>query len=72
MNYFVRNTAHVINGGTHGYPCFQKNFIELFGIPIFNNEECKIIEAASAGEVEQILSEKYDIPLKDIDEYFDY
>ena len=72
MNYFVRNTAHVINGGKHGYPCFQKNFIELFGIPILNDEECKIIEAASADKVEQILSEKYDIPLKDIDEYFDY
>ncbi len=72
MNYFVRNTAHVINGGKHGYPCFQKNFIELFGIPIFNDEECKIIKAASTEKVEQILSEKYDIPLKHIDEYFDY
>ena len=31
-----------------------------------------MIEKGSVAEVEKILSKKYDIPLKHIDEYFDY
>ena len=70
MHYYIRITSFVINGGSSGYPCFQKNFIELFGIPILSEDECKGIEEGSVEEVEKILSKKYDIPLKHIDEYF--
>ena len=69
MHYYLKVTSFVISGD---YPCFQKNFIELFGIPILSKEECKIIEKGSIAEVEKILSKKYDIPLEHIDEYFDY
>ncbi len=69
MHYYTKATSFQIDGD---YQCYQKNFIELFGIPILGQEECKEIEKGSVAEIEEILSKKYDIPLKHIDEYFDY
>ena len=69
MHYYTKVTSFQIMGD---YQCYQKNFIQLFGIPILSKEECKAIEKGSVEEVEKILSKKYDIPLKHIDEYFDY
>jgi len=69
MHYYTKVTSFQISGD---YQCYQKNFIQLFGIPILSKEECKMIEKGSVAEVEKILSKKYDIPLKHIDEYFDY
>lgn len=69
MHYYTKVTSFQISGD---YQCYQKNFIQLFGIPILSKEECKMVEKGSVAEVEKILSKKYDIPLKHIDEYFDY
>ena len=69
MHYYTKVTSFQISGD---YQCYQKNFIQLFGIPILSKDECKMVEKGSVAEVEKILSKKYDIPLKHIDGYFDY
>ncbi len=40
MDYYVKSTSVSIEGG---YPCYQKNFIELFGIPHFTENEIKFL-----------------------------
>ena len=44
-----------------GYSCFQKNFIEKFGIPKFSDSEMKNIESLNDLELEELLVQKYDI-----------
>ena len=41
MEYYINRTSVSIEGG---YPCYQKNFIELFGIPSLNINELKYLE----------------------------
>jgi hypothetical protein len=62
MAYYVNKTSVAIEGG---YPCYQKNFIELFTIPIFTEKEInKLEEIKDEKEIDEILFEKY--RLKDI------
>ena len=69
MHYYTKVTSFQLSGD---YQCYQKNFIKSFGIPTLNKEECKLIEKGSVAEIEKSLSEKYEIPLKHLNEYFDY
>jgi len=63
MGYYIKQTSVSIEGG---YPCYQKNFIELFGIPnftpseiIFLNKEC------DKKRLNNFLIEKYGISIKE-------
>lgn len=40
MEYYAFQTSYTIEGG---YPCYQKNFIELFGIPEFSDKEIEFL-----------------------------
>ena len=61
MDYYIKNTSVSIEGG---YPCYQKNFIELLGIPKFNNDEIFFLEKTKdKHEIEKFLEKKYNIKL---------
>lgn len=57
MDYYVRKTSVEIEGN---YQCYQKNFIETFSIPIFNNiEEEFLINEKNKDEIDKFLIKKY-------------
>ena len=59
MDYYINRTSVSIEGG---YPCYQKNFIELFGIPELSFEDIAFIENANnENEIEEFLIKKYDL-----------
>lgn len=63
MHYYVSKTSVAIEGG---YPCYQKNFIEKFTVPDFNESE--IIELREIDLIEEInlfISRKYGVNLKE-------
>ena len=69
MHYYAKLTSFQISGD---YQCYQKNFIESFGIPVLDTKAYKFIETCTDTELEHLLSKSYDISLKHIDEYFEY
>ncbi len=59
MDYYIKRTSVSIEGG---YPCYQKNFIELFGIPNFTEKEIKFLEKEEdKTEINNFLIKKYDV-----------
>lgn len=61
MDYYVSKTSVAIEGG---YPCYQKNFIENFTIPIFNEDEIQLLKNLNESiEIDSFLIEKYQINL---------
>ncbi len=59
MDYYVSKTSISIQGG---FPCYQKNFIEKFTIPLFTAEEMdKLSELSDTNEIDQFLIDKYQI-----------
>jgi len=59
MDYYISRTSFTIQGG---YPCYQKNFIELFGIPDFKEDEILYLENESSKErINEFLIRKYQI-----------
>lgn len=61
MDYYIRKTSVSIEGG---YPCYQKNFIELFGIPNFTKKELTFLaQAVDKIEINNFLIKKYDISI---------
>jgi hypothetical protein len=59
MHYYVSKTSVAIEGG---YPCYQKNFIEKFTIPEFNNKEIDVLRRLSEpSDINQFLIEKYQL-----------
>ena len=59
MDYYVSKTSVAIEGG---YPCYQKNFIEKFTIPILTENEIEIIRKLNEPlEIDEFLIEKYQI-----------
>ena len=58
MDYYITRTSVFVEGG---YSCFQKNFIEKFGIPEFSNSEMKRIECMTVPELDKTLMQKYDV-----------
>lgn len=67
MDYYIKQTSVSIEGG---YPCYQKNFIELFGIPNFTKEELNILRKENKREnIDKFLIEKYGIIINRSNEY---
>lgn len=63
MHYYVIKTSVSIEGG---YPCYQKNFIENFTIPIFSYEELEILNSLDdKQEIDIFLIEKYGLTVLD-------
>lgn len=59
MDYYISRTSVAIEGG---YPCYQKNFIENFSIPVLTESEIEIIRKLSdPQEIDEFLIEKYQI-----------
>lgn len=57
MNYYIKTTSVIIDGG---YPCYQKNFIETFGIPNFTNDELIFLDKIKEKKViDEFLIKKY-------------
>lgn len=61
MDYYIKKTSVSIQGG---YPCYQKNFIELFGIPDLSSEEIDFLERNNDKEkIYQFLLKKYKLDI---------
>lgn len=61
MDYYIKRTSVSIEGG---YPCYQKNFIELFGIPNLNEEEIMFLEKETNNKtIDDFLIKKYKITI---------
>lgn len=59
MDYYIKRTSVSIEGG---YPCYQKNFIELFGIPNFTEKEIKFLDKETdKTKINNLLIKKYDV-----------
>ncbi|CAI9831008.1 conserved hypothetical protein [Nitrosopumilaceae archaeon] len=61
MDYYITRTSVYVEGG---YSCFQKNFIEKFGIPNFTKKE--IMELKTQNDIDKInnmLEKKYNVTL---------
>ena len=59
MHYYVSKTSVSIEGG---YPCYQKNFIEKFTIPLLTEKEInKIRRLSLKEEIDSFLIEKYQL-----------
>lgn len=59
MNYYINKTSVSIDGG---YLCYQKNFIESFGIPELSFEDINFIENTNnKSDIEEFLIKKYDL-----------
>jgi type I restriction-modification system DNA methylase subunit len=57
MEYYISKTSVSIEGG---YPCYQKNFIELFGIPEFSKEDLEFLrEVDDKEKIDKYLIKKY-------------
>ena len=61
MNYYVSTTSVTIDGG---YPCYQKNFIELFTIPKLSQVKLDYLDSLKVDEFNNELMKIYDINLK--------
>ena len=61
MEYYINKTSVNIEGG---FPCFQKNFIELFSIPNLTVEEKEFLENEEDLEkINMFLIKKYELDL---------
>ncbi|MCX6740345.1 MAG: N-6 DNA methylase [Candidatus Parcubacteria bacterium] len=61
MDYYIKKTSVSIEGG---YPCYQKNFIELFGVPNLSESDIKFLEQETNSEkINSFLEDKYNIKL---------
>lgn len=59
MDYYVKKTSVSIEGG---YPCYQKNFIERFSFPMFEQSEIdEIRQLSSVTEIDKYLISKYQL-----------
>ena len=61
MDYYIKRTSVSIEGG---YPCYQKNFIELLGIPTFTPDELGFLnQVEDRKRIDNFLVEKYGIKI---------
>jgi len=62
MDYYIKRTSVSIEGG---YPCYQKNFIELLGIPEFTPKELNFLNKEENNKnIDNFLIEKYDLQIQ--------
>lgn len=61
MEYYIKKTSVEIEGN---YQCYQKNFIEKFGIPELKDEDWRYLEnEADKNKIDNWLIKKYDLKL---------
>jgi len=61
MDYYIKKTSISIEGN---YQCYQKNFIELFGIPNFTDEEIAFLRnKEDKKEIDNFLIKKYRVKI---------
>src|SRR3989344_1313485 len=61
MDYYIKRTSVSIEGG---YPCYQKNFIELLGVPLFDLSELEYLKKEDDKEkVDNFLIAKYGVAI---------
>lgn len=61
MGYYIEKTSVSIEGG---YPCYQKNFIELFGIPILTERDISFLKKEDDKKIiDEFLIKKYEIEI---------
>ena len=59
MDYYIKRTSVSIEGG---FPCYQKNFIELLGIPDFLDKEIDFLKKEkNQKKINDFLIKKYEI-----------
>lgn len=63
MHYYAKLTSFQIDGD---YQCYQKNFIERFGIPSLSERENQLIESGNKKEVDSLLFSKYNLNRSDV------
>ena len=64
MDYYIKQTSVAIEGG---YPCYQKNFIELFGIPDFSTDDLNFLKnEENKARIDAFLIKKYGISIQEI------
>lgn len=63
MHYYAKLTSFQIEGD---YQCYQKNFIERFGIPNLAHDEMEILLQMNTDQVDYYLAHIYEIPWNDI------
>ena len=63
MLYYTKLTSFQIEGN---YQCYQKNFIERFGMPILNDKDAERIMKAKNIELTRLLANIYEIKVVDI------
>ena len=62
MHYYISKTSVAIEGG---YPCYQKNFIENFTIPEFNEDEINELRKLNLlDEINKFICQKYVLKIK--------
>ena len=61
MDYYIKTTSVTIDGG---YPCYQKNFIELFTIPEITDDKIQSMRNLSSKDFEDELLKIYGVNLK--------
>jgi tRNA1(Val) A37 N6-methylase TrmN6 len=63
MHYFVKKTSVSIEGG---YPCYQKNFIDKFTIPLFDEKEIdELRNLRNPSEIDYFLQKKYGLEIRE-------
>ncbi|GAA7969976.1 hypothetical protein BTM119_06690 [Helicobacter pylori] len=60
VQYYIQHTSYQIDGG---YFCYQKKYIEKFGIPYFDFKEKEFLLKASPKEIDTFLIDKYEMIL---------
>jgi len=61
MDYYIKTTSVTIDGG---YPCYQKNFIELFTIPDIDENKICELRNLNSSEFDDELMEIYKLNLE--------
>jgi hypothetical protein len=62
MNYYSKLTSFQLGGN---FQCFQKNFIETFGVPILSQDNILVINSLEEKELDLFICKLYDIEYKD-------
>jgi hypothetical protein len=65
MHYYAKLTAFQIDGD---FQCYQKNFIERFGIPSLSSGQQQQLVDADRETADALLSDIYGLTREDIDE----
>lgn len=65
MDYYARLTSFQIEGD---YQCYQKNFIERFGVPAINAATAAALSGLSPAELDAALCELYGVSPRDVHE----